>query len=206
MQLALGVTSRKSNPCRRTRAAAFSLAFAAVAAFVPAEPTDAFSSGSVVCEVNTIPFAPMSSVVSNPIPVGWSLRAGASVYVPGQSLTLELVNSDPGKRLRGVLIWAKSGPFTGAGSFQPSFPSALFRYVEGAMPDCGESSLTHANANPKAQDQLRFSWQAPVAGTGSVIVRAYLIEDCGAGQSCRSAQALTDILVLEEAVFSDGFE
>ncbi len=166
----------------------------------------AFSSGSPVCEVNALPLVPMSPVLSDPAPSGWALTAAAPAYLAGQVLELSLRHPDPTRRARGVLIWTKSGPFSGAGSFVPALAAGRWRLVGGAMPDCGEWALTHADAMPRPLDALRFAWRAPPAGLQAVIARAFVIEDCGSPAGCRAAQALTPILVLDEAIWFDGFE
>jgi hypothetical protein len=53
---------------------------------------------------------------------------------------------------------------------------------------------------------LVFDWTPPASG-GAVILRAFLIEDCGqpAG-GCRSHQALSPVTVPVEALFVDGPE
>ncbi len=105
------------------------------------------------------------------------------------------------KRVRGVLIWAKASQFTGAGSFAVG---PLYQYIP-APAVCGEWALSHNSATPKTQAELEFTWTAPESGTP--ILRAFLIEDCGlASGDCRSHQALTPVKVLYEAVFVDGLE
>jgi Reeler domain len=161
----------------------------------------AFSGGSPICEVNTLPLVQMSPVLSEPPPTGWFLVPERASYVPGTALRVSIRNTDPGKLARGVLIWAKTGPTTGAGSFDlPS--NGLFQYLP-AFADCGQWALSHVSSIAKTQTQLQFTWQAPASG--ALIMRAFLIEDCTTAGGCRAHQALTDVVLLQEALFVDGF-
>jgi hypothetical protein len=162
----------------------------------------AFSTGSPICEVNTLPLIEMSPSLSNPAPQGWSLRTERAFYLPGQTLTIRVAHPNAGKRARGILIWSKSGPTTGAGRFLLT-GGPLYQYLPGSS-NCGEWSVTHINAEAKTLDQLSFLWEAPPEG--SVLLRAFLIEDCMDPLGCRAYQALTPPLVLTPALFFDGFE
>jgi Reeler domain len=161
------------------------------------------SVGSPVCEVASIPFAPMSSVIGSPEPVGWTLASTARVYRPGDAITVRIVNTDPTKRVRGALIWAKFDDFSPAGIFQVG-PGNLWQYIPpGPNAQCAQASISHTSSAPKAQSELVFSWTPPAQG--DVRMRAYLIEDCLLS-SCRSFQALTQVLALPEAFLLSGFE
>ena len=84
---------------------------ATLAAF--SSPAGAFSLGAPICEVNTLPLVEMSSTLASPPPSGWVLQSRAW-YQPGQPQILRIRNSvDAQRRVRGVLIWAKTGQFTG---------------------------------------------------------------------------------------------
>ena len=161
----------------------------------------AFSLGAPICEVNTLPLVEMSSTLASPPPTGWVLQTRA-YYQPGQPQTLRVRNNvDALRRVRGVLIWAKASQFTGAGSFAVG---SLYQYIP-APAECGQWALSHNSATPKTQAELEFTWTAPESGTP--ILRAFLIEDCGlASGDCRSWQALTPVKALYEAVFVDGLE
>ena len=183
-----------------TRSLLFKAAFTAtVAAF--SSPASAFSLGAPICEVNTLPLVEMSSTLASPPPTGWVLQSRAW-YQPGQPQILRVRNSvDAQRRVRGVLIWAKASQFIGAGSFAVG---PLYQYIP-APAVCGQWALSHNSATPKTQDELEFTWTAPESGTP--ILRAFLIEDCGlASGDCRSYQALTPVKALYEAVFVDGLE
>jgi len=164
-------------------------------------PAGAFSLGAPICEVHTLPLVEMSSTLASPPPTGWVLQTRAW-YQPGQPQTVRVRNSvDALRRVRGVLIWAKAGQFTGAGSFAAG---PLYQYIP-APAVCGQWALSHNSATPKTQADLEFIWTAPESGTP--ILRAFLIEDCGlASGDCRSHQALTPVKALYEAVFVDGLE
>lgn len=172
---------------------------ATLAAF--SSPAGAFSLGAPICEVNTLPLVEMSSTLASPPPTGWVLQTRAW-YQPGQPQTLRVRNSvDAQRRVRGVLIWAKTGQFTGAGSFAVG---PLYQHIP-APAVCGEWALSHNSPTSKTQAELEFTWTAPESGTP--ILRAFLIEDCGlASGDCRSYQALTPVRALYEAVFVDGLE
>lgn len=162
----------------------------------------AFAAGAPICEVATLPLTEMSPVLVDPPPSGWSLRSARAAHVAGQPLRFRVQHADPNKRLRGVLIWAKSGPSTGAGQFLvPS--SGLYQHIP-APAQCGEWAMSHSSPNPKTQAELQFDWLPPSSGT--VIVRAFLIEDCGLPEGCRAWQALTPVLVVPEAVYIGDFE
>jgi Reeler domain len=151
------------------------------------------SVGSPVCEVTALPFAPMSSVIGSPEPVGWTLFTTARAYRPGEAIEVRIVNTDPTKRVRGALIWAKFDDFSPAGIFQVG-PGNLWQYIPpGPNAQCAQASISHTSSAPKTQAELVFSWTPPAQGDASM--RAFLIEDCLL-TSCRSFQALTQVLAL----------
>jgi hypothetical protein len=160
-----------------------------------------FSLGSPICEVNGLPLVEMSPTLANPPPTGWSLRHPTR-YTPGRILEISLVNGDPLRRARGVLIWSKSGPNTGSGSF--AVPgNERWQHVP-APAECGTWALTHTDAVPKTQAELRFLWAGSEAA--GVILRAFVIEDCATPSGCRDQQALTPISFMAPILFGDGFE
>ncbi len=168
----------------------------------------AFSSGAPVCEVNALPLVPMSPVLIQPPPTGWRLAIDEPRFHAGRLTVIRVVNDDPTKRARGVLIFAKSGPLAGAGRFVLPSPSPLFGFIP-FVPgsDCGEWAVSHVSAVPKTQDQLVFRWEPEDGMDLLVAVRAFVIEDCQPEPGgCRSAQALTDFGELVPTVFFDGFE
>lgn len=165
------------------------------------------SFGSPVCEVNSLPLLPMANSVSSPVPVGWSLRTDSPSYLSGTPLEIRISNVDPLKRVRGVLLWAKtSADFQPAGSFLVG-PGSMWQYIPpGPGAFCQQASITHMNSAPKQQSTLVFNWTPPVSDA-DVLLRAFLIEDCALPSGCRGAQALTPWLVLVgEVVFKDRFE
>ncbi len=164
----------------------------------------AFSQGSPICQVNSLPLLQMASALSSPPPTGWVLEAESTRYAPGTASVLRISNADPLVRAKGILLWSLTGPGQGAGRFElPT--SGDFQYVP-APAQCGEWAITHTEATAKDQSELIFLWQPPASG--SVIIRAFIIEDCGDTRSCRAHQALTPILGLSPSLilFSDGFE
>lgn len=161
---------------------------------------EAFSLGSPICEVNGLPLVEMSPTLASPAPSGWSLRHPPR-FTPGRMLEISVVNSDPSRRARGVLIWSKAGPKLGSGSF--AVPgNGRWQHVP-APAECGTWALTHTDAQPKAQSELRFLWAGESLG---VILRAFVIEDCQAPTGCRDQQALTAISFMAPVMFEDGFE
>jgi hypothetical protein len=159
-----------------------------------------FSLGAPICEVNGLPLIEMSPTLANPAPSGWSLRHPPR-FTPGRMLEIAVVNSDTSRRARGVLIWSKAGPNVGSGSF--AVPgNGRWQHVP-APAECGTWALTHTDAQPKAQSELRFLWAGEPAG---VILRAFVIEDCQAPTGCRDQQALTPISFMAPVMFEDGFE
>lgn len=172
----------------------------------------AFSSGSTVCEVTALPFAPMAGVLRQPAPTGWELRVDLDHWYPGALRVFRLHHPDPQRRARGVLVWIKGNPVgapVGAGRFLDLGVGDRFQTVNATPPaDCGDWALTHRDAMPKPQDELLFGWQAPAtSGWGYLAARAFVIEDCDTlPGACRDAQALTAILPLREVAFASGFE
>ena len=161
-----------------------------------------FAAGAPICEVSTLPLQEMSPVLADPPPSGWTLRSGRAAHVSGQPLRLRIQHDDPSKRLRGVLVWAKAGPSTGAGQFL--LPAGgLYQFIP-APAQCGEWAFSHTSPAPKSQPELTFLWMPPSGGTA--ILRAFLIEDCGQPEGCRAWQALTPVLVMPEAIFIGDFE
>jgi hypothetical protein len=160
-----------------------------------------FSQGSPICEVNTLPLTAMSPTLADPAPQGWSLQL-PDKHAPGRAVQIRVINGDPTRRARGVLLWVKSGPAAGAGSF--SIPgSGLWQYVPPPV-QCGTWAIAHTDGSAKTQDQLVFEWTSSEAI--SVIVRAFVIEDCTQQGGCRDQQALTPIGHIDPALFFDGFE
>lgn len=196
---------RKGVPAQATacwRNAASASLLLATLALLPQRQADAFAAGSPICEVQTLPLVEMSPTLADPPPFGWSLQIPVSAYVPGRPLPLRIRHPDPGKRVRGVLLFAKSGPFSGAGSF--SLPPQGYQYIP-APAQCGQWAISHSDSDPKEQAELLFEWTGQAQGT--VILRAFLIEDCALPSGgCRDQQALTEVVVLLEALFVDGFE
>lgn len=168
------------------------------------EGAAAFSQGAPICEVNALPLVEMSPTLASPPPTGWSLAVSQHAYVPGRPLRVRVVQPDADKRARGVLVYARTGPSSGAGNF--ALPAGgLYQYIP-APAECGQWALSHTSAAPKAPDEMQWDYSVPTA-SGTVILRAFLIEDCGEPSGgCRDHQALTPVLVLPEAIQLDGFE
>jgi Reeler domain len=166
-------------------------------------PSFASSTGAPVCEVATLPLLAMSNFVVNPPPTGWTLQVDRLIFVPGQPMQIRVRNNNPIKNVKGVLLWAKQNSTTGAGNFIPPV-SGLFRFAGDSVGLCGEWAITHNTAASKTQADLVFDWMPPADGT--TFMRAFVIEDCGLVGGCRAWQALTQILVLQPALFVDGFE
>jgi hypothetical protein len=168
----------------------------------------AHSFGSPVCEVGVIPLAPMSTTLSSPAPTGWALFTTAKVYVRGAPIDVSVINTDPLKKARGVLIWSKFGDLSPAGSFLIG-PGNAWQYIPPSPTvQCAQASISHTDNSPQVQADLTFSWTPPTSFPGDssdVFLRAFIIEDCVAG-SCRSYQALTQRLALPEAFLVAGFE
>lgn len=161
----------------------------------------AFSTGAPVCEVNGLPVVQMSPSLASPPPTGWSLNFDTDYYLPGTPVIINVSNTDPLRRVRGVLIWAKLNAVAGGGRFELP-DNNQFQYVPAAA-DCGEWAVTHVDADAKDQSTLVFAWYPPEQG--SVILRAFVVEDCEG--DCRSYQALTPITSLSsELLLQDSFE
>jgi len=175
--------------------------FVMVVALLFAPAARAFSAGAPICEVNTLPLLEMSSTLAVPAPSGWRLETDRGFYQADRPLALRIRNANSSKQVRGVLLFAKSGPSTGVGRF--ALPSLAFQFIP-APAECGEWAISHTSPTPKSQSELQFQWSAPPSGT--VILRAFLIEDCQQPSGCRDQQALTPVLILQEALFADDFE
>lgn len=164
----------------------------------------AFSLGSPICDVNVLPLIEMSPTLASPAPSGWGLRAETSYYVPGRALRVAVTQPDPNKRARGVLVFAKTSPFSGVGSFALP-PNAQYQYIPPPA-QCGEWSISHTNADPKTIAEMQWDYTVPLA-SNTVVLRAFVIEDCGLGSGgCRDQQALSNVVLLLEAIQVDGFE
>lgn len=188
------------------------LLFVAVLLLAPLQ-SPAFSGGSPVCEVNLLPLVPMSPVLRDPPPVGWFLSVPERRWYAGREIDVRLVNADPQRRARGALLWAKSGPLTGAGEFvlpdvvPPAVPR--FGYITPSPGNaCDQWSVSHVDSQPKTQAQLVFRWRAPSNLQDPFIgMRAFVIDDCRPTPGgCRGAQALTDFIDLVPTLFFDDFE
>ena len=162
------------------------------------------SAGAPVCEVPFIPFTPMSSTIGSPTPANWRVETSARWYRAGESIEIRIRNDDPLKFVRGVLLWAKfESDFSPAGSFLVG-PGSLWRHIPPSpTAQCAQGSITHNSATVKTQSDMVFSWTAPAQG--DVFIRAYVIEDCLLS-SCRSFQALTELVALPEAFLVTSFE
>lgn len=208
-QRSIDIPFHECEPVHVCAAAAITLSLALSA--LAAAPAQAFSAGSPVCEVTQLPLVEMSPTLAQPAPTGWTLsspRRHASAARPAQ---LQLSHPDPGRRVRGVLVWALS---TGsielppAGQFLIADDDSLYQRVAGA---CALATVTHRSAMPKRQDQLRFRWEPDTEDAAAVIFRAFLIEDCGQ-PSCAAWQALSfgpdgdRYLQVLPALFGSGFE
>jgi hypothetical protein len=159
--------------------------------------------GSPVCEVNQLPLVPMSSTLSSPPPAGWQLKSNRSVTSSGAGLRFTISHPDPNQRLRGILLWVKRGDGTGGvGSFATS---ADYQHIP-APANCEQWALSHNNNTARSWQNLSFNWTAPAnLAEGTLIARAFIIEDCNQ-PSCRSFQALTNVVEIDGAVFANGYE
>ena len=164
----------------------------------------AYSFGAPVCEVQSLPLVSMSPTLSSPPPSGWQLHIPARRYIPGKPMRVEVTNTDPTKRARGVLVWAKSGPDTGVGTFTGN--EELFRTIPVGLADCDEWAISHTSSVAKTLDELHFDWTAPANSTAGVLFRAFVIEHCSDSNGCRSYQALTPVVVKQAGLFVDEFE
>jgi hypothetical protein len=168
------------------------------------QTANAHSFGSPRCEITSLPVTEMSASVANPAPTGWQINSTGAHAWPGRAMTLRVTNTDPAKQARGVLVWARRNGSSPSGSFQPD-AAGLFQWIPTALGNCGEASISHTGRQPKNQAQLTFEWTPDAVGTS--IVRAFIIEDCGAPETdCRAWQALTPVHVIPGAVFVDGLE
>jgi hypothetical protein len=161
----------------------------------------AFSQGSPICEVLQLPLVEMSPILAQPPPSGWRLTSDSMAYQAGEPITLRIVHAQP-KAVRGVLLWSKRSPQLGSGQFLVSPNDVSWQYIPPPAP-CEQWAITHRNALPKMQSELRFQWLPD--GADQTLFRAFVIEDCGI-TDCRAHQALTSFLVLERALYRSGFE
>lgn len=181
-------------------------ALARFALFLPvfvAEAARAFSAGSPICEVHSLPLVEMSPTLAQPPPTGWSLKSDREVFYAGQPLTIRLHHPDSTKAVRGVLLWAKSSPTEGAGHFElPA--NGRWQYMPGSS-NCAAWALSHTDGLRKEQALLVWTWW-PGSATVAVM-QAFLIEDCPQPPGgCRDQQGLTPMMVLERGIFADDFE
>lgn len=145
----------------------------------------------------------MSPTLAQPPPAGWYLDADRPIFYSGRPVLIRLRHPDPSQAVRGVLLWAKSGPSAGAGHFElPS--NGRWQYMPGSS-NCATWALSHADGVRKEQPLLAWRW---LPGDSPVVaMRAFLIQDCPQPPGgCRDQQGLTPILVLERGIFTDDFE
>ncbi len=159
--------------------------------------------GSPICEVNQLPLVPMSSTLSSPPPDGWRLHSNRAVTSSGAGLRFTVSHPNTNQKLRGILVWVKRGDGTGGvGSFTTS---ATFQHIPPPA-NCEQWALSHNNSDPKRWQDLSFEWTAPAnLDETTLIARAFIIEDCNQ-PSCRSFQALTNVLEINTAMFVNGYE
>ncbi len=162
-----------------------------------------FSQGAPICDVASLPLLPMSSTVASPPPTGWTLTPSSTAYYNNGMLSFQVRNTNATKRARGILIWSKNFALDSVGSFQIG-PGSSFDYINPALANCGQASISHTTNTPKNQADLNFNWNPPTLAE-PVIVRAFIIEDCPIS-NCRSYQALTPIVEIDQGFFRDGLE
>lgn len=145
----------------------------------------------------------MSPTLAQPPPADWALEASRTVFYPGRAVSVGLRHPDPTRAVRGVLLWAKSGPTEGAGHFElPA--NGRWQYMPGSS-NCATWAISHADGLSKEQALLTWRWLP--GDTTVAVLRAFLIEDCPQPPGgCRDQQGLTPILVLERGIFLDDFE
>ncbi|GIX33778.1 MAG: hypothetical protein KatS3mg125_1734 [Lysobacterales bacterium] len=162
-----------------------------------------FSAGSPICEVHSLPLVEMSPTLADPPPAGWYLEASRLVFYPSRPLAIRLRHPDPTKAVRGVLLWAKSSPTEGAGTFElPA--NGRWQYMPGSS-NCATWAISHTDGLPKMQSLLEWRWFPGATEVG--VLRAFLIQDCPQPPGgCRDQQGLTPLLILERGIFLDDFE
>ena len=130
----------------------------------------AYRSGAPVCQVNLAAMSSSNMGSSNLVsPNGWGLR-GPATYSPRKPIAISLVNASAPQQFRGLLLWAETGGAGGLGSWV--LEDAVFRNSDGCP-----WSLTHASGEAKAQRSFTFT--PPAAGTGPLVFRAFVVEECG---------------------------
>jgi hypothetical protein len=165
-----------------------------VAALLVATCALARSDGAPVCQVDLAEMSTNMGSSSLSSPNGWSLRGPAS-YSSGAPITISLGNVSTSQQFRGLLLWAETGGAGGLGSWVLNDSS--FR-----NPNSCAWSLTHSSKESKAQRS--FSFTPPSAGTGPLVFRAFVVEECGES-SCRNSWVEAGrVIVGEAAVLPPG--
>jgi hypothetical protein len=130
----------------------------------------AYRNGAPVCQVDLATMSSSNMGSSNlTSPNGWALQ-GPATYSPGSPITVSLSNGSAGRQFRGLLLWAETGGAGGLGTWVVD--DGAFRNPDGCA-----WSLTHSSAEAKAQRS--FSFRPPSAGTGPLVFRAFVVEECG---------------------------
>lgn len=167
------------------------LALLATSLLWPLTDAAAFSTGSPTCVADLSAMAPHGSATV-PSPNGWSINVPLS-YTAGTALTVTIANTNGSKQFRGLLLSvAKQSDAALAGTF-----TAPAGYV--TTPGCGGSSLTHASSN--AKPQRAFSFAPPAAGSGTLIFRAVVLEECGTS-SCQTVYAFPNAIAVTESLYT----
>jgi len=125
--------------------------------------------GAPVCQIDISSMSTNMGASALTSPNGWELRGPAS-YKAGSAVAISLGNASQSQRFRGLLLWAETGGAGGLGNWVVD--DSEYRNPPGCI-----WSLTHTSGETKTQ--RAFVFNPPAAGTGPLVFRAFVVEECG---------------------------
>jgi hypothetical protein len=141
-----------------------------VSALLVTMVSNARSTGSPVCTVDTATMNANMGVRTGTNPNGWALDVSAVTYSPGGSaFGVRLTNVTPSVQYKGILLWATDS----AGNQVGTWASAGSSF----QTPCSGQSLTHTSSQLKASPSPFFQLSLPITVRGAVTIRAFVVQE-----------------------------